>query len=315
MTKQSNEIILVVGATGTVGGATVRELVARGARVRALVRSRERATEVTGAEIVEGNTADPAALDRALTGVHTAFYVSPHEQNEEDLAARFIAACEERGVRLVFVGVHVDAPARPLRALLRLYFGHLMPSYAPKLRISERARQSRTNAVVLMPTNFFDNDDIFRQELSEGLFVQPFDRPFNRVAVQDLAEAAARVCLDRSFPKGAVPVVGPASLDGPACARVWSAALGRPVDYRVDDAAFRSAVLRSARGKKVNDLMSSYAAIRRITLPTSPRDVARTTALLGRPPTPYADYVQARVQAWRAPRSRVAPGQSGHDGE
>jgi len=293
--KQSEMGVLVVGGTGTVGGATVRELVKQGANVRALVRSRARATGLVGAELVEGNVRDVALVERCLAGVHTAFYVSPHEADEEELAETFISACERRGVRLVFMGVHVDAKTSLMRFLLRSYFGRLMPSYLPKLRISERARNSKTRPVVLMPTNFMDNDDLFREEIESGRFLQPFERPFNRVAVRDIAEAAAKVCLDPSFPKGAYPIVGPRSLDGRACAQVWSEALGRPVSYQVDEATFEGALVRGARGKKVTDVISSYAAIRNIALPTSPKDLLRTTELLGRPPTSYEDFVRERV--------------------
>jgi uncharacterized protein YbjT (DUF2867 family) len=298
MTKQDESVVLVVGATGTVGGATARELLARGGRVRALVRDKTRAVDLDGAELVEGDLRDTTALRDLLANVHTAFYVSPHEPDEEQLARDFTRACEEQGVRLVFVGVHVDAKSRFVRALLRLYLGRLMPAYAPKLRLSERARNSKTNAVVLMPTNYFENDEFFKDDLSRGAFLQPFDRPFNRVAVRDIAEVAAKVCLDRGFPAGAYPVIGPESLDGAACAATWTRALGREVVYRTSDSAFEAAVQRAARGKKADDLLASYAAIRKIDLPTSKRDLARTTALLGRPPTPYATYVQGRARAW-----------------
>jgi uncharacterized protein YbjT (DUF2867 family) len=298
--KNQNELVLVVGATGTVGGATARELLARGGRVRALVRDKRRAVDLAGAELVEGDLRDTQAFQGLLAGVHTAFYVSPHEPDEEQLARDFTRACEDQGVRLVFVGVHIDAKLRWVRTLLRLYLGRLMPAYVPKLRLSERARNSKTNAVVLMPTNYFENDELFRDDLVQGSFLQPFDRPFNRVAVQDLAEVAAKVCLDRGFPAGAYPVIGPESLDGPACAAAWTGALGREVAYRTSDGAFEAAVLRAASGKKSRDLMSSYAAIRKMELPTSKKDLARTTALLGRPPTAYAAYVQDRARAWAA---------------
>lgn len=300
MTKSNRATVLVVGGTGTVGSAAVRALVARGAKVRALVRSIKGASELLGAELVEGDLRDAAALPALLAGIHTAFYVSPHEPDEELLAETFIRGCELLSVRLVFVGVHADAKTRLGRALLRFVFGRHMPTYVPKLRISERARTSKTNCVVLMPTNFFDNDVIFRDSLLAGRFVQPFDRPFNRVAVEDIGAAAARVCMDPAFPSGAYPLVGPESLDGPACAAIWSKALGREVRYGFDDATFRAAVSQAARGKKVGDLIASYQAIRGMELRTSKKDLARTTALLGRPPTPYASYVRALCQAWAA---------------
>jgi len=301
MMTQDDSTILVVGATGTIGGAALRALLSQGARVRALVRSPARMQGMKGVEIMAGDLADPDAVTRALQGIQVALYVSPHEQSEEHLAETFITQCEKQAVRLVFVGVHVDAPTRLGRAVRRLLFGRMAPSYKAKFRISERARTSSTRPIVLMPTNFFDNDLIFSQELCRGQFIQPFNHPINRVAARDVGEAAARACLDPSLPSGAYPVVGPVSLDGPACAAVWSEALGAHVRYLVDDALFRDAVMRSCSGKKVTDFLSSYQAIRNFKLPTSQSDLARTTALLGRAPTPYAEYVREVVAEWRAP--------------
>lgn len=296
MMTQDDSMVLVVGATGTVGGATLRALLARGARVRALVRSPDRIGRMPGVEIIAGDLADPTVVAGALDGIAAALYVSPHESNEEHLAEVFISQCETLGVRLVFVGVHVDAATRLGRTARRLVFGRLLPAYKAKFRIAERARTSDTRPIVLMPSNFFDNDLIFVNEIREGQFIQPFEQPINRVAVRDIGDAAARACLDSDLPSGAYPVVGPASLDGPACAAVWSEVLGRSVRYHTDDARFRAAVMRTWSGKKVNDFISSYQAIRSFKLPTQARDVARTSALLGRAPTTYVDYVRDVVK-------------------
>jgi uncharacterized protein YbjT (DUF2867 family) len=68
-------MILVVGATGMLGlgGEICRRLVARGERVRALVRTtsdadRVRALQALGIAAVVGDLRDPASLDRACSG-------------------------------------------------------------------------------------------------------------------------------------------------------------------------------------------------------------------------------------------------------
>ncbi len=72
-------MFLVMGITGKVGGATARHLLARGKRVRALVRSREKAAHwrEQGVELVDGDWNDPAAIERALDGVDGAFVMLP----------------------------------------------------------------------------------------------------------------------------------------------------------------------------------------------------------------------------------------------
>ncbi|GAB4022613.1 NmrA family NAD(P)-binding protein [Spirosoma koreense] len=66
--------ILVAGATGNLGGRIVRELISRGAEVRALVRPSSDHQKVgglkdQGAQIVEVNLTDVAELTRACEGV------------------------------------------------------------------------------------------------------------------------------------------------------------------------------------------------------------------------------------------------------
>ena len=59
--------VLVTGASGFVGGAIVRGLLARGVAVRAMVR--DPATAPAGAEVAVADLADTAALARAVSGV------------------------------------------------------------------------------------------------------------------------------------------------------------------------------------------------------------------------------------------------------
>jgi nucleoside-diphosphate-sugar epimerase len=72
------ECDLVTGATGLLGSHIAERLVARGRRVRALVRERSATAflESLGIELVRGNLTDPAACDRALRGVDTVYHAA-----------------------------------------------------------------------------------------------------------------------------------------------------------------------------------------------------------------------------------------------
>ena len=60
--------ILVLGATGATGRLIVSKALAEGNDVVALVRSKAKAENLAGAELVEGDARDPAALTRAIAG-------------------------------------------------------------------------------------------------------------------------------------------------------------------------------------------------------------------------------------------------------
>lgn len=82
------QIILVTGATGTQGGATIRSLVPLRCRIRALVRSSTSpATEALrrlGVEVVVGSSDDIPSLENAIDGASAIFLnVSPSFEDPE----------------------------------------------------------------------------------------------------------------------------------------------------------------------------------------------------------------------------------------
>src|SRR4051794_7086653 len=73
----ANPTVLLTGGSGYVGGRLLPLLERQQVRLRCLARNpdalRPRAWEAT--EVVPGDVLDPASLDRALQGVHTAYYL------------------------------------------------------------------------------------------------------------------------------------------------------------------------------------------------------------------------------------------------
>ena len=60
--------VLVLGATGGTGRQIVRDALAKGHSVVALVRSKAAASDLSGAEMIEGDARDESALLQALNG-------------------------------------------------------------------------------------------------------------------------------------------------------------------------------------------------------------------------------------------------------
>jgi uncharacterized protein YbjT (DUF2867 family) len=114
-------VILVTGATGTVGGYLVRALCKEGAPVRALVSSPERADVLRGYDCgtAVGRYEDPRAMHQALQDVDRVFLVSPASARSAELEGAVLDAVRRAGgahvVKLAAAGV--DQPDRDGRFL------------------------------------------------------------------------------------------------------------------------------------------------------------------------------------------------------
>jgi uncharacterized protein YbjT (DUF2867 family) len=106
---------LVTGATGYVGSRLVPELLTAGYQVRAMSRSLSRLRDhpwIEQVEPVAADARDPAALQRALTGVDVAFYLihslgggRGFADTDREAAQAFADAAEKAGVRrIVYLG-------------------------------------------------------------------------------------------------------------------------------------------------------------------------------------------------------------------
>jgi len=122
--------LLVTGATGFTGGKLARHLSSQGHRVRTLARPSPRADALqeAGIEVVEGNIADKADVDKAVDGVEQVYHIAAcyrtagHPDDyyrqvnvggtEHVLAAARRAGCE-RLVHCSTVGVHGSVPVTP----------------------------------------------------------------------------------------------------------------------------------------------------------------------------------------------------------
>jgi len=113
MAERQN-MILLTGATGYVGGRLLAELEKAGYAVRCLSRHPEtlRPRVAPSTEVVRGDVSDPPSLQQALRGVDTAYYLihsmaadDDFEQRDRSAAAHFAEAARRAGVRrIIYLG-------------------------------------------------------------------------------------------------------------------------------------------------------------------------------------------------------------------
>ncbi|AUG78926.1 nucleoside-diphosphate sugar epimerase [Kitasatospora sp. MMS16-BH015] len=214
-------MILVIGATGTVGREVVAGLTAAGHRVRAFTRAAARAGFGPGVEPAEGDLARPETVRAALAGVDGVFVLSAGP----DAAAHEAAVAEavrRGGVRKVVKLSSVAADEPVVGA-----YGHAQAD-------AERAfARSGAEWTALRAAGFMSNVLQWRASIAaEGRVYQTYgDIPRAVVDPADVA-AAAVVCLTSEGHGGRIyRLTGPEALTAPEQAAKVARLLGRPLEY------------------------------------------------------------------------------------
>lgn len=233
---ETENVVLVVGATGNQGGATARRLLAEGRRVRALVRDpgsvAAAALAAAGAELAVGDLGDRASLDRAVDGVAGVFSVQAaggfdpsHTADDEIRHGRAVAdAAKNAGVRH-FVYTSVAGADR----------GTGIPSWEAKWRIEQYLGEIGLPTTVLLPVMFMENTrgSVLGVQPDGALsyFREP-DRPTQLIAVEDIGVFAGLAFDDPERYLGRRIELAGDELTFTQIAAAISRAADRPVRYR-----------------------------------------------------------------------------------
>jgi uncharacterized protein YbjT (DUF2867 family) len=154
--KTSSGKILVAGATGDLGSAIVRTLLARNRSVRCLVRPQSKYQPLVeaGAEIVMGDLKDPKSLDPACWGVETVVTTAnsvrrggPDNTQSVDLEGNrnLIEAAKNAGVKhFIFISANTADPHSPV------------PLLQAKGKTEERLRESGMNYTIIAPNAYME---------------------------------------------------------------------------------------------------------------------------------------------------------------
>jgi uncharacterized protein YbjT (DUF2867 family) len=191
-------MLLLTGATGTVGSALLRRLVAEGRKVRCLVRDPRRLGPLrVRVQIALGDLADPPSFRNAMRGVDTVAHLAASTRDQprgsiEELAAiatwRMVEAAQRAGVeRFVFfsaLGASEHHRARLFRA---------------KALAEQAVRDSHMSTVVLAPSLVYAPGDRWLT-LLERLALLPIVPVSGRararcqpIWAEDVADCAAAV--------------------------------------------------------------------------------------------------------------------------
>jgi NAD(P)H dehydrogenase (quinone) len=216
-------LIAVSGATGHLGGAVARELAARGARQRLLVRDRARAPKVAGAELAEiVGYEDGDSMQAALEGVDTFLLIPGHVIATRVAAHRTaIDAAVRAGVRKMVYVSFVGASANATFTFSRQHFA------------TEEAVRASGLTWSIAQMNFY-LDEFPGYVLSTGEIIGPGgDGKIAGIARDDVAAGVAAILAEPDAADGKIyELTGREALSFGDAAVQMARHSGKPITYR-----------------------------------------------------------------------------------
>ncbi|HET8547521.1 MAG TPA: SDR family oxidoreductase [Bryobacteraceae bacterium] len=284
-------MILLIGATGTTGNETARLIAGRGIDIRALVRNPDKAAALRGygIEAVEGDAADPAALDRALRGIETLFIATSAEPRLPDLHRGIVERAKHAGVRRI-----VKISAAGARPDARFRFA------AVHGKSDESIRGSGIAWTILRPGFFMQNLLAWASVIAQQhALVQPTGTGRTAyIDARDIAAVAAQVLLNPGHDAKTYDLTGPEALSGEEVAGVFSRVLGERITFvSPEPAKFRATLSQFGIPDWLAEgLLEGYEAI-------SKGQAARVTGaireLTGREPGSLEQFVRDHRAAFK----------------
>ena len=187
---RSDQLVLVIGATGTQGGAVAHKLLADGFRVRAFVRDPSKPAAVTledhGAEFALGDLDDIASLDAAMLGAYGVFSVQSFRPDG-------VIAEERRGIAVAEAAARAGVEHFTYSSVGGADKGTGIPHFESKFHIEQRIHELELPATIWRPVYFMENLLWQRDAILDGHIAPPLDPdvPLQFVAVADIAAFVA----------------------------------------------------------------------------------------------------------------------------
>jgi NAD(P)H dehydrogenase (quinone) len=221
----------VMGITGQVGSAVAESLLAKGKKIRAIVRNPEKAAawKARGAEIAVAESTDAAALTQAFQNVEGVFamnppYFAPARNFPETRAVvasireALLAAAPPKAVYLSSVGAQQESGLGLITSL------HIL---------EEELRQLPIPGAFLRAAWFMENSVWDVPSARQGKlfsFLQPLDKTFPMVATADIGRAAAETLLQSWTGQRFLEIAGPKRYSPNDVTAAFAQVLKQPVE-------------------------------------------------------------------------------------
>jgi uncharacterized protein YbjT (DUF2867 family) len=280
-------MILVIGATGNIGGEALRLLLAGGASVRALSRDPSRlAGKAPGAEVVRGDLMEPDTLVPALAGVEKVLLVA---------GADHLAAATENLIR---------ARSATLRHVVLISSSTILvepPTILGRwhLAAEEHLKASGLAWTMLRPGYFASNALRWAASLrADGAVYAPVGGSSAPIDPRDIAAVAVRALTTPGHEGKTYVLTGEQVVTPAEQVAQLGAAVGKTFRLvEVPDAGARAGMLKSGMPEIFCDAILEMAQAGRAE--REPLVTGDVRAVTGAAPRSFADWVRDHVAAFR----------------
>jgi uncharacterized protein YbjT (DUF2867 family) len=284
---------VVIGGTGNVGGAVVKELVRRGANVRVLARKQpEQGKLPAGVEVAVGDLLNPDSVEQAMQGVDKLFLLNAVVADELTQALIAYGIARRAGLKHVtYLSVFKVEQFRDV------------PHFASKLAVENALREFGVPYTILRPGYYIQNDGTLKDALTGvGIYPMPIGTAgICAVDTRDIAEAAAISLTQEGHAGQTYDLVGPTLISGPGNAATWGRLLGTEIKYTGHNFdQWEQQMRANASGWQAFDLRMMFQGYFDRGFASTETELARVTKLLGHTPRSYEDFAAETAGLWRA---------------
>ncbi|MCE1202985.1 MAG: SDR family oxidoreductase [Holophagaceae bacterium] len=286
-------MILITGATGTIGRELVLDLTARRSTFKVMVRSKEasKGFEAKGIKAVHGDFERPETFAGALAEVQSVFLLTTPRPDGPLLERAFLAACKARGVQHVVRLSAMGANPSAASALLRNHG-----------RCETQLEDSSLAWTHLRPTIFMQNLVPFigpTVSKESTLYAPAGDARMPWVDIRDVAAVAGLVLTTKGHEGLVHELTGPEALTYTEVAAHLSQQLGRQITYvNVPEGAARQSMVGTGMSPWLAEGLITLYQLFKANGPTA-MPLETVERLTGRAPRALSDYLKENEAAFR----------------
>jgi uncharacterized protein YbjT (DUF2867 family) len=229
-------MILITGASGSVGKTVLQEACRKESKVRAMYRSKEEAAKApSGCRPVLADYSDKPSLRKALEGVTSVFVVCSPIPQLVELESNVLDVCKESGVNHVVLNSALGAGD----------YGKSFPSWHRK--VEDKLKATGISCTILRPNGFLQNIVAYNAPSirAQGVFYASMgDAKVSYLDVGDIAVVAVKTLHGGVHAGKTYELHGPEAISNQELAKRISKAAGRTVNYvDIPEPAQREAML------------------------------------------------------------------------